>query len=371
MVQPNLILNNSNLEKVVGSVMHLSNCVKSLSILVPSDETSRCSEFKKKQLYHSLLGDNNDITKLKASDIASNFLQFSSGSIESHLGVINVRDIGCHFEHLKDGDEVSVLDLHRDEPTTSNHKRRWCSECPSSVHNKPDFKAGVINPFSCWRRGHSSAKLGFLHISEISAFGNDISIQLKSIYTSKELQANSYSESREINIEVGEKIPGNATSMVCVVILNTDRTKETNRTSEIKGILRSQLLVSRHLDVNSVNSNDQTKTGKNKVPEFVEDLLNKLHNKWKYGGPSSDSKGIIGFALVNNGNRYVESSTFKNILENFAFTNKIWYGSYNLGELALNVKDHLNISHLTLSENSSALCIILDPLIDLGGISVE
>jgi hypothetical protein len=365
------ILNSGTIEQMIGGIIHLAKCVRDLSILVPSDDNNSCLEFKKKQLYHSLVGDNNDISKLKTSEIASNFLEFSSGSTESHLGVIHVRDIGCHFEHLKYDDVVSVLDLHKNEPTKKDGKRRWCIECPSSANTKPDFKAGIVNPFNCWRRGHSSEKLGFLHISEISAFGTDVSVRLKNVYSSKELQAMSYGRSMEIDIQVGDKIPGNATSMVCVIKLNTDKSRETNRTSEIRSILSSQLLVSKHLNTKNSVSNYETNKGKKLIPEFVKTLLNTLHDKWNLDGPSIDSKGIIGFALINNEDTYVENETFTLMLESFASTNKIWYEKYNIDELAQNVKDHLNLSQVPIPKNSSALCIILDPLIDLGGISVD
>ena len=364
--------NRGNMNKMISGLNHLSKCVRDLSILVPSDDSNSCLEFKKKQLHHSLLGDNNDISKLKTSEIASNFLRFSSGSTESHLGVMHVRDIGCHFEHLKYDDEVSVLDLHKAEPTKDDHNRRWCIECPSSANTRPDFKAGIVNSFNCWRRGHSSEKLGFLHISELSAFGNDVSIRLKNVYSSKELQAISDGISREIDIQVSDKIAGIATSMTCVIMIKTDRTRETNRTSEIKSILSSQLLVSRHLNLKNAESNNQNNKGRNLIPEFVDTLLNTLHNKWQLDGPSVDSRGIIGFALINNENEYVEKNiAFKKTLENFAKSNNIWYDKYDIDELAQNVKEHLNISPETIPKNSSALCLILDPLIDLGGISVD
>jgi hypothetical protein len=170
MAHSSSITNRGNMNKMISGLNHLSKCVRDLSILVPSDDSNSCLEFKKKQLHHSLLGDNNDISKLKTSEIASNFLRFSSGSTESHLGVMHVRDIGCHFEHLKYDDEVSVLDLHKAEPTKDDHNRRWCIECPSSANTRPDFKAGIVNSFTVGVEGivlknwDSCIFLNFLHL---------------------------------------------------------------------------------------------------------------------------------------------------------------------------------------------------------------
>lgn len=347
----------------------LSDCIKELSLLVAPDVSAECNEFKKNQLHNLLLGENGESNSLDESSIDpykvyDSFLKSTSSSVYSHLGIINARDIGCHFDELSDGGEISILDLH-------TRKVDWCVNCSRQNSNKPNFKKGSINMFSCWRRGHSSGKLGFLHRSELSVLNGNIIIKVSEIFTSKEMQAMSYTKFKQNNIRVGENILDIGTSMVCLVHLNSKRNKETDRTSEIKGLLNQQLLISKNISLANPDARKGEKQPTDQIPQFIEKLLYSVHEKWDLDGPSSDSRGLLGIALIHNEDKYTTSSVFQNILKSFARDKGIWFLDYQFKTLPNIIKQKLNISEFLVPKDTSVLCLIADPIIDLGVTYIE
>ena len=352
------------------SLKNLSECIKELSLLVAPDASEECNEFKKNQLHNLLLGENAENNSLHEGSIDpykvyDSFLKSPSSSVYSHLGITNVKDIGCHFDKLSDGDEVSILDLH-------THKIDWCINCSTNKkNNKESFKKGSVNMFSCWRRGHSSGKLGFLHCSELDFRNGNIIVKVSDIFTSKELQAIAYSKFKQNNVRVDEGILDNGTSMVCLIHIKSKRNKETDRASEIKGLLNQQLLVSKNMSLANPGDRKAKDEPKDQIPQYIVKLLNSVHNKWHLDGPSNDSKGLLGIALIHNEDKYTTSPVFQNILDSFARKNNIWYLDSPFVGLSNIIKQKLNFSESSVPTDTSVLCLIADPIIDLGVTYIE
>ena len=353
----------NEISKFKKGLEQLSECIKDLSRIVPSDESSECSQFKKNQLHNLLLDESDDMSlMLKGSkgqsEIYDHFLKSSSHSVNSHLAVTNVKDIGCHYDDLSEHTDFSILDLH-------TGKDNWCLNCSTLSSNEPNFKKGIVNRFTCWRRGHSSGKLGFLQCSELIVMNDKIVLQVKKTFTSKELQAIAYAKFQNNLIQVGEKVHG--TSMVCLIHINSQRNKETNRISEIRGLLDQQLLVSKSISLPQQKKATSKNQSRKKIPQFIEELLESVHSKWNLDGPSKDSKGLIGMALIHNDDKFTQGSTFQNILHSFSTKNSIWLKNYPFSNLPNTLKLQLDLSDRSIPPGSSILCLIADPIIDLGG----
>ena len=355
----------NQISKFKENLRQLSECIKDLSRMVPSDESSECSQFKKNQLHNLLLDESNDMSFMikgskDQSRIYDHFLKSSSHSVNSHLAVTNVKDIGCHYADLSDHTDISILDLH-------TRKFDWCSNCLNDTSNQPDFKKGIINRFSCWRRGHSSGKLGFFQFSELSLMNNKIVLKVKKTYASKELQAIAHSKFPKTIIDEGDTVHG--TSMVCLILIHSKMNKETNRISEIRGLLDQQLLVSKSISSSRKKKSTYKNQSREQIPQFIEELLESIHTRWSITGPSKKhSQGIIGVALIHNEDKFTEGNIFRNILQSFCDKNiKKGYQAYDFTTLPQSLKDQLKLNDRSIPLGSSALCLIADPIIDLGG----
>jgi len=369
-----------NLETYLTQLIHVSNCIQKLNIILVPDDEERCIEFKNRQLKHLLSGEIIDINKMSISSdeqdddegterennkiqrdfrrIIDEVLHWSD-SRESHLGALHARDVGCHSPELSDDCLVSALELHGD--------KRWCQNCLK--HNHPDFLVDKLNPFNCWRRGHQSSKMGFIQLSNMSNSGSLISLKPDRFFAAPELSALLNYE-RKKKFLFHTEISMDSSAMVAIFIID-NQPLAIDRMREIKRVLPAQLLVSRHIDSSKKTNKSRVKHRDDKMPEMVNDLLNKVHSTWKRRGPSKDSRGIIGVALVNNECEYISNGGLESTIDSFRERNKIWTGNYSSSDLNNGFKKLLHISDSNLPTNYAALCVILDPIIDLGGLGNE
>ena len=56
-----------NLETYLSQLIHVSNCIKRLNIILVPDDDERCIEFKNRQLKHLLSGKVIDVNKMTIS----------------------------------------------------------------------------------------------------------------------------------------------------------------------------------------------------------------------------------------------------------------------------------------------------------------
>jgi len=350
----------NNLTSLRKRLEVLSKCIKQLSITDSPDSSYEAKEFKKKQLESMLLGNKADLESFRGGELASSFLNMSNTGEHSHLGIMNLKTISCDSEYLTQESKVSVLDVHNETPAL-------CNSCLKSKSKVPDFTKGIINPFLCWRRGHTSSKFGFISNYELAMNRGNTFLTHRGTQTTKEIHSLSYGkDSNEVRFEVGGTGLGSA--MLVIIRINSNRNIESSKLSEVKGILTQQLLVSTNLS-NTIEQSEtkKKKDHKDKIPEYIGKTLNSINDKWHLDGPSRNSKGIIGVALINNKNKYATSSLFQNVMESFASRNQVWYEMYELENVNQTIKQNLNLSNLTIPTNSSALCILLDPIVDLNG----
>jgi len=358
----NGLLANNNILSLNRRLANLVKAIKQLTMIESPDASHESKEFKKKQLESLLIGNNLKIDSLRkdGDELASSFLKISTTDGHSHLGIINLKNIGCDFEGLVQDSEISVLDVH-------NGTHPFCYDCANSSNKKPNFSKGVINPYVCWRRGHSSAKFGFLSNYELILNNENTFLSHRGTKSTKELKSLFHGiNSKDSQLEVGGSSIGS--NMVVSIKINSNRNVESSKLSEVKGILNQQLLVSTNLSRTISQSGDKNKRNhRDKIPEYIDNVLNQINNRWHLDGPSMNSKGIIGIALINNKNKYAESSVFQNLLQSFTIKNHIWYDTYEIDQVSQKIKQDYDLSNLNLPNNCSLLCIILDPIIDLGG----
>ncbi len=361
----NGLLSRNDISSLNSRLSVLSKSIKQLSLTESADSSFESKEFKKKQLESLLLGNSlgfvsNDSDMEEINTLRTSFLKMSDSEIYTHLGIVNLKKIGCDFEGLSEDSEVSVLDVHTENVP-------YCTACAVSSSRKPNFARGIINPFSCWRRGHSSGKFGFASYYELNIANGDTFLTHKGTKTTEEIKSiASGKDNNNSQFEVGSKIIGS--NMLVLIKINSNRNVESSKLSEIKGILNQQMLVSTNISKVIMESEERKKRDhRDKIPEYVASTLQEIHNKWHLGGPSNNSKGIIGIALVNNQNKYAESGVFQNVLQSFSVKNNVWYEQYELEQVSKMIKQEIGITNLSIPNNCSLVCIILDPIVDIGG----
>ena len=141
------LLSRNDISSLNSRLSVLSRSIKQLSLTESADSSFESKEFKKKQLESLLLGNSlgfvsNDSDAEEINALRTSFLRMSDSEIYTHLGIVNLKKIGCDFEGLSQDSEVSVLDVHTENVP-------YCTACAVSSSRKPNFTRGIINPFSC------------------------------------------------------------------------------------------------------------------------------------------------------------------------------------------------------------------------------
>ena len=363
----------------------ISNVISQLSIRKATDPDAE--EFMRNQFIYALAGGHDphqilvhekeyDITdKLKPkfsqmignySKLVEHFLR-SSTLDESYLGIIDAAEVGCHHPKLSSLDEpCSALALHG--------KTGLCQSCnrDSEFHlGAYHLSNGVMNPYRCWRRGHRSGEFGFIyritmgvdkHTSEWKITRNK-GRQNHRMFSSNNVMAGlQYEKNRgrfEQPIPAFDRLEESLSNQMMVSIhVVSDAEIALDEIDEIKSLLPSQLLVSRHIDLK--NSIKQEGDYEN-LPAQLEELINSIHQTWSTVAPSIDNQGILGIAIVQQGCDELED-IIRTHLEKMQF---------NLEEKcdfdAINPLLKPVIIHKSGNKAQFAICLKLDPIFDIGG----
>ena len=356
-----------NQSEYLKNLVKISDCVSTLSNMIAPDDDENCREFKRRQLHHLLAGDLLQMNDSRPSEIAQKMLQWPDKA-ESHLGILNARDIGCHYPKLSDENNVSVLDLHTYQnlnKTASN----WCKNCLNiGRQHEPKFDLGIVNPFSCWRRGHQSGKLGFVQFCELSSGDYGVQFSTGKLHSSNLLKSLIHHNYPKFTLDPSTDNLSRYSSMIVMITINPDKRDNTDRLSEIRQILPKQLLVSRHIAEKEVNSSHMFSNfeDKDRIPEMVSNLLEEINATWRINGPSKDTKGVIGLALLNNSSTYAENESLQNHLQLFSEEHGIWFEKFEIDNMPDGLIKSLKISEDNIPINHCALCVILDPIINVG-----
>ena len=131
-----------------------------------------------------------------------------------------------------------------------------------------------------------------------------------------------------------------------------------DETEEIKTLLPSQLLVSRHIDLKE--SIKQEGDYEN-LPAQLKELILSIHHTWKTVAPSSDSQGILSLVIVQEDcDEIVE--ILKPHLNELPF---LLEDDCDMNSINSLLKDA--IIHNSGTKAKLAICIKLDPIMDIGG----
>lgn len=335
-----------------------ASSIKDLAKELPSAATADCKRFKQEQLLLYLQGNHVDV--FSDEPLPEELVHSNALNSFSHLGVMSKDLIECDYDAHQDRSFVSVQELH----TMCDD---WCGACPRSASKKINLANGVLNPYSCWRRSHSSGYLGFLLTSELRfASRGEILLRNSQTFVSQTFAAQIHRQVHggEIKWDSGQLDPG--TTMVQIIHVNLNQKSENDELIEIEGLLGQQLLRSKRVKKRTSNHRMDYTLRNQKIPSFIEQEIRKTHNAWQLGGPSANSKGLLAVAVVQNNSPYAESPIFQNPIRTLCAENKIQHLNHKLQELNDYIKNHLFLNEHSVPEGSFSVVMILDPLIDLG-----
>ncbi len=339
----------------------LSKCINRLSNGYPSSTSFEARELQRLNLRGVLSGEKSNLgSKHKIPKL---FNDENLGTL-SHLGTISAKRIGCDYSKVFEMHNTSALDLHILDDS-------WCNVCPNETNKSIELKNGQTNPYSCWRRGISSGYFGFIVTSSLKLQKDRVDVVIDEIYCSKELEAALFISSNIYNVHSPKENEFETTSMICTINVNTKITSDNNAYSEIKSVLGQQLLQSKNFKPAEDISSEAYRNNNVNIPQYVENLLIEVDKKWRLSG-SRNRTGIIGLATINNHCELINEPIMKTMLENYCANKNFKYKPYEFEELNKSITDKkLKITDANLPRGSFNLVIILDPLIDLGGVQSE
>ena len=274
---------------------------------------------------------------------------------ETHLAILSAPEIGCHHPELASKETVPVVSLH--------DSSGLCNTCPSSF--KIDIENGIFNPYHCWRRGHRAERFGFVYniglqnvsgewiINNNKRHNKISSSQL--VLASLRSDFSRKSKNTEIKFELLDKRM--ASAMMIVIKIKSKKVSQYDEVDEIKSILPAQMLVSSHVELNSVFSDSASKE---KLPEFLSNLVESIEQKWRTNSPSKNSMGILSMSVIHNKSKdLVESIMPSLIIKNLKIKAIEWS--------KLEVKFIEIIDKTLKTEAGVSVCLFLDPIMDVGG----
>lgn len=340
----------------------LSKSIKFLSLQTPAADALECRQFLREQLVNIVNGNYTSIDHL--NPLPKDFARSEGMNSMSHLGMISAKRIQCDYSEVFVDDFKSLLELHTDEDS-------WCKNCINEHGKKTDLPNGKINAYSCWRRSQSSGQLGFLLQASVYFANNQVGMRVNKIDCSKGLVAQNIGSQklRFASVATEQVAPG--TSMICTLLVDMKQDRSTDELLEIQGILGQQLLHSKNLKFNSSEGNRNYRLRNEKVPSFISRIIKDSHNKWHLSGPSRDSIGVLEVLLVNNQNPFVETSAFTTPIRNLCSKEGIRFEMHQLPDLNSFSKQHLCLNEQTLPQGTYAFVLLLDSLVDFGGVVFE
>ena len=93
-------------------------------------------------------------------------------------------------------------------------------------------------------------------------------------------------------------------------------------------------------------------------------MIEDVHRTWILEGASLKSKGMLGIYMIDNGSELFNSSTFQSSMKTFCDKNDIEFQADSFEDVNRNM---LNDVQLKLEPKQFALLLVLDPILDLGG----
>tara|TARA_B100000683_G_C12452020_1_gene540493 strand:- start:578 stop:1588 length:1011 start_codon:yes stop_codon:yes gene_type:complete len=328
--------------------------IKELSLSESPDVSFESKEFKRKQLEILLIGGQIDVERFSGGDLTSSFLNSSEDNNFGHVAIINLKKIGCDFNYITFESGISVLDSHKKEDSV-------CNSCISTRRKEADISKGIVNQFTCWRRGHTSQKFGFLLKYVLESRSDNLELRHKTTLSSREMISSffrnkvMYSRTKQVSKNY----------MAITIDIDLEGESVSNNISELNELLSQQMLVSKNMPLKMSSNSNQTREHREKIPEFIKSLLQKVHDEWQFNGPSRNSTGITNVFLIKNTQKSIDSSTFENMLQSFSNKIRANFECLDLFKLNKNTTDDLSLSDL--SSGSSTLCILLDTIVDLTG----
>ena len=136
---------------------------------------------------------------------------------------------------------------------------------------KLNFANGVLNPYGCWRRSHSSGHLGFLLTSELRfAARGELLLRNSQTFVSQTFAAQTHGQDLGgvLKWDSGQLDPG--TTMVRIIHVNVNQKSENDELIEIEGLLGQQLLRSKRVKQRTKNRRKDYTLRNQKIPSFIE-----------------------------------------------------------------------------------------------------
>ena len=348
-------------EIVLVPLKEIANALSNMNRRVETDPGAR--EFKSRQVQQSITGRSlNSLMQINDDALLSSLMSTIT-PFESHLSLKRALDINCHSSQLQTNSRLNALELHR--------KDSICSDCVNE--QKVSFLSSPQNPYRCWRGGHRSAKFGFLFNLQlrIGSRGNSwhLSRDARRLQCTKALNysldaINFHTVSKKVwsNGEYEEEF---GRSMVVVITVRMEELEASDGTAELTSLLSSQLLTSKHL-LDSKSNRKPRHGSIEALQNTVQEILEAINDVWRNSKISlHNSVGILSGAVFNNGEDAI-SELFDQAMEK-NIQSKQW-ATHNLN--SLHSRKLVNMYGLeddkwALRDNDVAICLFLDPIVDL------
>ena len=356
-------MNEENLKAMILQPLEsLKLAIKNLNRHVESDPDSRI--FKEQQIRKLFSGNaSNSLKQIDNSEFSEEVLNWFSPN-KSHLAVLRAQEVGCHSSELQSSKNLSALMLHQDDGL--------CQRCPTE-HN-PDFTSAQINPYQCWRRGQRSSNFGFLYNLTLQiddGSGKWALSPSKRLKVAFKLQLSL----NEMEHNLSSTLFGNdfislGRNMMIVLRIKLNNLVVSDGSSELSSLLQTQLLSSRHMTSRS----SETKSEKGSTEELrnvVETILRRIDDSWEQEGVSKNSRGILSAAVLYTDSKD-STDLFQSILEGHV-RSKEW-APIAFKELDNDLKKAqygFEKQKNALRPSEVAICLFMDPILDLGVDSIE
>ena len=356
-------MNEDNLKALIHEPLKsLELAIRNLNRHVESDPDSRI--FKQRQIQKLFSGNaSNSLKQIVDAEFSEEVLNWVTPN-ESHLAVLRAQEVGCHSSELQSSKNVSALMLHK--------KGGLCEGC--HTENNLDFTSAQINPYQCWRRGQRSSNFGFLYNLTLQIDGrsgkwalstaNRLKVAFKLHLSLNEMEHNLHST------PFGNDFISLGRNMMIVLRIKLKNLVVSDGSSELSNLLQTQLLSSRHMTSRS----SETKSEKGSTEELrnvVETILRRIDDSWEQEGVSKNSRGILSAAVLYTDSKD-STDLFQSILEGHV-QSKEW-APIAFKELNNDLKKAqygFETPKNALGPSEVAICLFMDPILDLGVDSIE
>lgn len=167
---------------------------------------------------------------------------------------------------------------------------------------------------------------------------------------------------------------GNAASlgrnMMIVLRIKLKNLVASDGSSELSNLLQTQLLSSRHMSSNTSGSKSE-KGSTEELRNVVDMIVRRIDDSWEQEGVSKNSRGILSSAVLYTDSKD-STDLFQSILEEHV-QSKEWTPiafkelNDNLKKAQFGFEEKKN----ALGPSEVAICLFMDPILDLGVDSVE